>query len=96
MVGPARLDTSWQTRTEGAFNLNHFEIDWENEQVTCPQDSGKPYILTRFGTQDCADCPVRSLCTKAKPTAGRTLHLLPQAEYEALEKARLVQTATEG
>ena len=37
MVGPARFDTSWQTRTEGAFNLNHFEIDWENEQVTCPQ-----------------------------------------------------------
>ena len=80
MVGPARLDTSWQTRTEGPFNLNHFEIDWEDEPVTCPQgqtsqawkadnrDSRKPYILTRFHPQDCADCPVRSLCTKAKPT----------------------------
>ena len=91
MVGPARFDTSWQTRTEGTFNLNHFEIDWENKQVTCPQgktsqawkaynrDTGKPYILTRFHAQDCADCPVRSLCTKAKSTVGRTLHLLPQA-----------------
>ena len=100
MVGPARFDTSWQARTEGAFDLEHFEIDWENEQVSCPQgktsqawkaynrDSGKPYILTRFHAQDCADCPVRSLCTKAKPTVGRTLHLLPQAEHEALEKAR--------
>lgn len=108
MVGPARLDTSWQTRTEGAFNLNHFEIDWENKQVTCPQgktsqawkaynrDSGKPYILTRFNPQDCADCPVRSLCTKAKSTVSRTLHLLPQAEHAALEKARLIQTTIEG
>ena len=108
MVGPARLDTSWQARTEGAFALHHFEIDWENEQVRCPQgktsqawkvydrDSGKPYILTRFHPQDCAGCPVRSLCTKAKPTAGRTLHLLPQAEHEALEKARSKQATTEG
>lgn len=107
MVGPARLDTSWQAQTAGAFNLNHFDISWENEQVTCPQgkpsqawkaynrDSGKPYILARFNAQDCADCPVRSLCTKAK-TVGRTLHLLPQAAHEALEKARLTQTTVEG
>ena len=108
MVGPARFDTSWQARTEGAFDLTHFEIDWENEQVSCPQgklsqawkayhrDSGKPYILVRFDSQDCADCPMRSLCTKAKPAVGRTLRLLPQAEHEALEKARAIQTTTEG
>ena len=92
MVGPPKLDTSWQTRTEGAFSLEQFKIDWANQQVTCPQgktsqawksygrDSGKPYILVRFHPQDCADCPMRSLCTKAKPTRGRTLHLLPQDE----------------
>ena len=108
MVGPARFDTNWQARTEGAFDMTRFEIDWENEQVTCPQgklsqawkgysrDSEKPYILIRFNFQDCADCPVRSLCTKAKPTVGRTLRLLPQAEYEALEKARTIQTTAEG
>lgn len=108
MVGPARLDTSWQARTEGAFALNHFEIDWDNEQVSCPQgktsqawkaydrDSGKPYILVRFHPQDCADCSARSLCTKAKPTVGRTLHLLPRVEHEALEKARARQATTEG
>ncbi|MDV3348611.1 IS1182 family transposase [Leptothoe sp. LEGE 181152] len=108
MIGPARFDTSWQTRTEGAFNLDYFKIDWDNEQVTCPEgkisqawktynrDSGKPYILARFDPQDCVGCPVRSLCTKAKPTVGRTLHLLPQDEHKALEKARSIQTTTEG
>ena len=29
---------------------------------------------------------MRSLCTTAKPTVGRTLHLLRQAEHEALER----------
>lgn len=108
MVGPPHLDTSWQARTEGALSLDQFKIDWSNEQVTCPQgktsqawkayarDSGKPYILVRFHAQDCTDCPVRSLCTKAKPTLGRTLHLLPQAEHEALAKARTRQATTEG
>ena len=88
--------------------MTRFEIDWENKQVTCPQgklsqswkgysrDSEKPYILIRFSFQDCADCTMRSRCTKAKPTVGRTLRLLPQAEYEALEKARTIQTTAEG
>ena len=107
MVGPARLDTSWQAQTEGAFSLDKFEIDWENEQVSCPQgkvsqawkaythDPEKSYILVRFHPQDCIDCPVRSLCTRAKSAKGRTVHLLPQEEHEALTEARMKQASIE-
>ena len=107
-VGPPRPNPSWQTRTEGAYNVEQFQIDWENKQVTCPQGktsrpwtehvraSGDPYLFARFSNQDCGDCEARPLCTKAKPPAGRTLHLLPQAAHEALAKARAIQKTDEG
>src|SRR5262249_27747595 len=37
LVGPPRLDVSWQNRTEGAYGVEDFAIDWEREQVRCPQ-----------------------------------------------------------
>ncbi len=105
-VGPPRPNSSWQKKTEGAYNLEQFEIDWENKQVTCPQGkttrpwkehvraSGDPYLFARFRKQDCLECKARHLCTNA--AAGRTLHLLPQAAHEALARARAVQETDEG
>src|SRR4051812_26958550 len=37
LVGPPRKDASWQNRTEGAYGVEDFAIDWEGEQVRCPQ-----------------------------------------------------------
>lgn len=105
-VGPPRPNSSWQMKTEGAYNIERFEIDWENNQVTCPDGktsrpwkehvraSGDPYLFARFRKQDCLECKARHLCTTA--AAGRTLHLLPQAAHEALARARAVQDTDEG
>ena len=37
LVGPGRVDNSWQARTEGAYHRYCFTIDWEQKQVRCPQ-----------------------------------------------------------
>ncbi|CAM5555329.1 hypothetical protein SALBM311S_02850 [Streptomyces alboniger] len=45
-----------------------------------------------FTAQDCAVCPVRGKCTKAANGKwGRSLHLLPQDQQEALEDRRREQ-----
>ena len=108
MVGPTRPDPSWQAKTEGAFDLSQFDIDWQNQQLTCPQGkrshpwreyiraSGQPCLKVKFRVQDCAECPVRSRCTRAKSRVARSVWLMPQAEYEALKQAREHHASPEG
>jgi transposase len=36
LFGPVALENSWQAKTAGAFDLSHFQIDWQNQRVTCP------------------------------------------------------------
>ena len=48
-----------------------------------------------FYAADCAACPVRSQRTRAKPHVARSLHLLPQPEYEALRTAQAVHATPE-
>lgn len=101
-VGPPRQNPSWQARTEGAYSVEQFQIDWKNKQVICPQGktsrvwaehtraSGDPYLHVRFRLRDCAACKALHLCTKA--AAGyRSLNLLPRAAHEALARARAIE-----
>ncbi len=37
LVGPTHPDVSWQARTDGAFDLTQFQIDWQQQKVVCPQ-----------------------------------------------------------
>jgi transposase len=94
-----RSVSSWQARAGHGYDLPHFVIDWEHEQVTCPQgkvsvtwrvgrdEVGKPRINARFSRSDCGACPARTLCTPAKE-ARRNVFFLPREEYEALNAAR--------
>ena len=107
LVGPPRLDVSWQNRTEGAYGVEDFTIDWEREQVRCPQgrlsaswkqytDAGRaPHVLVRFHASDCRECPVRANCTRAAKQ-GRSLRLPQREPYEALRGMRLFLTSEEG
>ncbi len=106
LVGPTRLNPSWQKRVKGAYDLDQFEVNWEREQVLCPQGNqsyywqecadprGHSYIAARFHRRDCAICEARSLCTQSK-TQGRQLKLPLQEHYEALKAARAFH-ASEG
>ena len=98
---------SWQNRTEGAYGVEEFAIDWEREQVRCPRgrlsasweqytDSGRaPHVLVRFRASDCRDCPVRSNCPRAAKQ-GHSLRFPLRELYKALRDMRLFLASEEG
>jgi transposase len=94
LVGPT-LKTHWY-QAETGYDLTNFSIDWEAEEVTCPQgrsssswtpveDAGKSLIKVKFSQSDCKVCPARDLCTG---TTRRTLTLHPREQMQALFTAR--------
>ena len=99
MVGPMRVDASWQAADPDAFEAAQFEIDWEAEQVTCPMGErsykwspsrgrrGKPSFHVQFPKRACAACEARPRCTRSE-AAPRSLGLHPRAEHEAMAAAR--------
>jgi transposase len=107
LLGPARPNTSWQTRLEGAYTLDQFKVDWEQQHVHCPQGkmsrswktkteaSGGEVILVRFAMADCGVCESRDMCTRAKKRP-RVLQLPQRDQYEALRAAREWSTSEQG
>src|SRR3989442_9815843 len=105
--GPTRPSQGWQMQVAGAYTVEQFTVDWERQQVCCPQGKrtaswqehvtpdGHPYILASFRRQDCHACPARPLCTQAQQQ-GRRLRLPPQDQYEALTAARAWYAREEG
>jgi transposase len=106
LVGPARLDKSWQARDEHAFEREQFIIDWENQSVTCPNNQqsrfwkqatgsrGRPTIQVQFDKKVCGPCADRACCTRSN-ASGRQLTFPLQAQYEALLEARQRQETEE-
>jgi hypothetical protein len=71
------LDQSSQARAAAGYDRSAFTIDWDAEQVTCPQGRASSSwsrctqgdteaIVVKFSGEVCRPCPVRSLCTSAK------------------------------
>ena len=99
LEGPVRAVAKRRTEAEQAYEQRHFAINWEREQVTCPQgktsvtwrvgldEVGAPRIGAVFSRTDCGPCVARPLCTPAKE-ARRSLYFHPRPEYEALNAAR--------
>ncbi|MBW4660245.1 MAG: IS1182 family transposase [Drouetiella hepatica Uher 2000/2452] len=108
IVGPARRDVTWQSKTANAFDSTKFAIDWQQQRVTCLQGKqsiswsslmnpeGRPIVKVGFSTSDCAACATRWQCTRAKPPVARYLQLFPQPQYEALQSARKRHATAEG
>ena len=106
LVGPMRPNSSWQAKTPGAYDVNHFKINWKTKKVTCPQEkksrswtsgkdsAGKPVLRIKFSTKDCRSCPARALCTRCK-TAPRHLMIRTKAEHESLQAIRQEQKTKE-
>jgi hypothetical protein len=65
LVGPLPPDSGWQARDEAGFDLTRFQIDWDTEQVICPNGktgrnwrqtssrNGLPIIQATFCIPDC-------------------------------------------
>ncbi|GGU02456.1 hypothetical protein GCM10010272_54640 [Streptomyces lateritius] len=77
LVGPILASTSWQTKDGGGFSHADFAIDWENQQVTCPNGAtssrwtedrsqeGTAVVRARFPTAACRPCKAREQCTRS-------------------------------
>jgi len=106
LLGPVATDHQWQAKTEEAFDITRFDVDWDRRIATCPQGQrsirwcetrtarGRVMIHIDFSPDACTPCPVRSLCTRAKDIP-RTLTLQVREEHEAIQRARRHQTTEE-
>ena len=99
LEGPVRGVSTWQTRAGQGYDLPHFAIDWQREQVTCPQgktsvswrvgcaEDGSPRIQAPFSRSDGRACAARTLCAPGKQ-ARRSVYVHRREEHEALTAAR--------
>ena len=107
VVGPARPKAGWQNKVAEAYGYDQFMVDWERQQVRCPQGnwslpwherrdpSRDPWFAAHLRTQDCAACPTRSLCTRS-PHQARFCKLLPREQHEALQQAQAIHATEAG
>lgn len=106
LLGPVYEDRAWQAQAKAGFDVASFQIDWQQHVATCPRGRQSirwcethtarqhTMIHVDFAASDCLVCPVRSACTRAK-TIPRSLTLQPQADHEALQRARARQETAE-
>ncbi len=99
LVGPLPLDSGWQARDEGGFDLTRFRIDWDRKQVTCPNGktsrnwrtstsrNGLPIIQATFRAPDCTPCPDRARWTHS-PVLARHLTFRPGTQYDTQRSIR--------
>ncbi|MEO1644627.1 MAG: IS1182 family transposase [Chloroflexota bacterium] len=106
IIGPVHPNTNWQAREKTGYDSSQFHIDWEQEQVTCPQGKisykwhqnvdnyGQPVMRAHFSKRDCRPCSTRHLCTKAK-IMGRIITMRLPEQHKALLRARARQETEE-
>jgi len=106
-MGPVHSDPREPARTPGALDVEHFQIDWQQRRVTCPQGQqsrawylnrdakGESIVQIFFPKQICQEGPVREKCTDAQKT-GRSMTLrFSQERHELLQAARVRQQTEE-
>lgn len=98
LLGPVRSFPQRVSKVENRFTHEDFQIDWEAQTVTCPNQAvtiswrqtldgwEKDVIQARFSLKDCRPCPLRSRCTNSK--SARILAFRPQRQFEALQLGR--------
>ena len=96
LIGPTPKDNQWQARTEGAFTVQDFTLDWDKQLATCPAghtsqswtadaNQGRTVMRIRLSTTDCKACTLKPRCTRAP---RRLLTPRRREEHAALEAAR--------
>jgi len=106
VVGKVTLDPSWQRGEETGYDATAFAIDWDQQQMTCPQGKvsqrwkpdrtryGTPLIRVSFAKLNCVPCSARPLCTRSK-RQGRGVTVAARPQYEAMQATRQRQKTDE-
>lgn len=103
LIGPTPKDHQWQARTEGAFTIQDFALDWDRQLATCPaghasqswtasHNQGRTVTRIYFSTTDCKPCALKQRCTRAP---RRLLTPRRREEHAALEAARAREAGKE-
>jgi transposase len=101
LVGPMRGDSSRHAREGSPYARDKFTIDFDRQQVTCPQghrsatwnpgrQDGHDVIVVSFPLGACIICPARTDCTRSAQRR-RQLTLRPRHLHETLRDARAEQ-----
>jgi transposase len=101
LIGPMRGDSSRHAREGSPYARDKFTIDFDRQQVTCPQGNrsatwnparqdGQDVIVVSFPLGACIVCPARTDCTRSQQRR-RQLTLRPRHLHEALRDARTEQ-----
>ena len=101
LIGPMRGDSSRHAREGSPYARDKFTIDFDQQQVTCPQghhsatwnparQDGQDVIVVSFPLSTCILCPARTECTRSQQRR-RQLTLRPRHLHEALRDARAEQ-----
>ncbi|WP_369223266.1 IS1182 family transposase [Streptomyces sp. R39] len=105
LLGPMKSSTAAQNG--GPFSQDAFTVDWDREQVTCPNGAvstqwaerrsqqGLPVIRVRFTPADCRPCPHLRDCANSPNAKRRELNLRRRDEHEAVRRARAEQQTDE-
>jgi transposase len=105
--GPTRPSQGWQTQGEGAYPIDRFAVDWEQQEAHGPQgkhavswtehvdQAGKPWGIVQCSRKDGRTCTERAACTRAQHKA-RSLPLPPREQDEAVQAARAWDASEEG
>ncbi|AIA02444.1 transposase IS4 family protein [Streptomyces noursei] len=105
LLGPMAASTAAQAG--GPFSQDAFTIDWDRQQVTCPNgvastqwherrsQHGLPVIRVRFNPVDCRPCPHLRDCANSPRAERRELNLRHRAEHEVVRTARAEQQIDE-
>jgi transposase len=102
LLAPLAANASPQARA-GGYTADMFTIDWDRQQVTCPQgaishkwtatrNAGRDAFITGFPAATCRACPARDKCTSSARN-GRQLLLRPREIHEAVTAARAEQAS---
>jgi transposase len=103
LTGPLRTTPTRQAAIPGGYTTDKFTIDWDRQQLTCPQGitstqwstttrQGRESIIVAWPVSACRPCPARNLCAPALGKSGRQLNLRPREIHEAATAARAEQT----
>ncbi|MBT2488153.1 IS1182 family transposase [Streptomyces sp. ISL-96] len=109
VTGPLPVNTTRQHSKNNGFGRDDFHIDFDRQQVTCPQGevsrgwhgpyptsspTAAPLIVARFTKSQCRPCPARTRCTSTADSA-RTVGFPPRELRDLQLRVRAEQRTPE-